>query len=149
MRTFSIIIAVLATGWATVGFAKTPTQRAIDESHPGYEVYRSYCAVCHGVFADGNGPVAPALATPPEDLSQLFKRYGSPLRSKELAQVIDGRLMARSHGTSDMPVWGDRLYQGPHDSQQVEQVRRGTILRIIEYLNSIQAGPDAGEKAAQ
>lgn len=50
--------------------------------------------------------------------------------------------MARSHGTNDMPVWGERLYEGKRDSQLLENVRRGTILRIIEYLNAIQLPPN-------
>ena len=104
MRTISLIFAILAAGWAAVGLADTPTQRAIDEGHPGFEIYRGYCAVCHGVFADGKGPAAPVLTQQPPDLSRLSARYGSPLRTEELAEVIDGRTMARSHGTSDMPV---------------------------------------------
>ncbi len=148
MRTLCLIFAILAGSWAAVGVADTSTQRAIDENHAGFEVYRVYCAACHGVFADGKGPVAPALTSPPVDLSRLSERYGSPLRSKELAEVIDGRTMARSHGTSDMPVWGERLYEGKRNSQKLENVRRGTILRIIEYLNAIQVRPGVGDEAA-
>jgi len=142
MRTLSLILAVFAAGWAAVGLADPRTERAIDENHPGFEVYRTYCASCHGVFADGKGPVAPALTSPPVDLSRLSERYGSPLRSGELADVIDGRAMARGHGSSDMPVWGEVLYEGKGDGQLLEKVRRGSILRIIEYLNAIQVQPD-------
>lgn len=53
MRTLSLILAVFAAGWAAVGLADPRTERAIDENHPGFEVYRTYCASCHGVFADG------------------------------------------------------------------------------------------------
>jgi mono/diheme cytochrome c family protein len=39
--------------------------RAIQEDHPGYPLYRQYCASCHGVFADGLGPVVPFLRSRP------------------------------------------------------------------------------------
>ena len=138
MRMHWLVFAIFAATWPEWGFADTPAKRAIDEQHPGFEVYRSYCAVCHGLFADGKGPVAPVLTSPPVALSRLSERYGSPLRSEELADVIDGRTMTRSHGTNDMPVWGERLYEGGRDSRRLADVRRGTILRIIEYLNAIQ-----------
>jgi mono/diheme cytochrome c family protein len=114
-------------------------ERAIDESHDGFDLYRSYCAVCHGIFADGNGPAAPVLTTPPPDLARLSERYGNPLPSDDLLKFIDGRKMARSHGTSDMPIWGERLYEGnDRPSLTLEKVKQGTLLRIIEYLQAIQ-----------
>lgn len=144
MRKLLPILAIIVVSSAAAGSADTPSKRAIDEDHAGFEVYRNYCAVCHGVFADGKGPVAPVLKSPPPDLSRLSARFGSPLRSEELADLIDGRTMARSHGTNDMPVWGERLYEGRQDNPQLDKVRRGTILRIIEYLNAIQVKPDMG-----
>ena len=142
MRVFRSVLVSLAVGWAAVVSAEPSAKRAIDESHPGFELYRSYCAVCHGVFADGTGPAAPVLTEPPIDLTRLSDRYGTPLRSDELAEVIDGRTMARSHGTSEMPVWGARLYESTGGSQLLEKARRGTILRIIEYLGAIQQNAD-------
>ena len=59
-------------------------------------------------------------------------------------EVIDGRKMSRSHGTNDMPVWGERLYEGGRESSRLADVRRGTILRIIEYLNAIQVDVTGG-----
>jgi len=142
-KKIALLVTMSCMAWASIGSADTPAEhRAIDEDHPGFEVYRRYCAVCHGVFADGKGPVAPALKTPPADLSRLSARFGSPLRADELAEFIDGRTMARSHGTSDMPVWGKHLYQGRGNNRLVDKVRRGTILRIIDYLDSIQVKAD-------
>ncbi len=144
MRTVALIIAIFTMSWTAVGSADTPSERAIDKDHEGFAVYRRYCAVCHGVFADGKGPVAPALTTRPPDLSRLSARFGSPLRARELVEFIDGRRMARSHGTSDMPVWGEKLYEGRGNNRQVDNVRMGTILRIIDYLEAIQVKADPG-----
>jgi mono/diheme cytochrome c family protein len=36
-------------------------------------MFRSYCAVCHGLDAKGSGPAAPALKMEPADLTTLAK----------------------------------------------------------------------------
>ena len=45
-------------------------------SNSGKQMYDSYCAVCHGKDAKGNGPAASAMKTAPTDLSQLAKNAG-------------------------------------------------------------------------
>ena len=104
---------------------------------PGYAEYQQYCAVCHGVFADGNGLVVPVLTQKPPDLRRLGARYGTPLSTQKLIRTIDGSEPILAHGSREMPIWGKRLYEdlpGPMpDSRQ-----RGAILTIIAYLRSIQ-----------
>jgi mono/diheme cytochrome c family protein len=113
--------------------------RALHEHQPGYAEYRRYCASCHGIFADGKGPVAPALKTPPADLTRLGERYGMPLPRNKLLPFIDGRGPARAHGTHEMPVWGKLLYDDlGSGAREREMAVRGTILLILEYLESVQ-----------
>jgi mono/diheme cytochrome c family protein len=126
-------LALLA---ASVAGAQEP-KRAINPEHPGFEEYRRYCGACHGVFADGKGPVAAVLKKPPSDLTQLGEKYGLPLPRNKLLRFIDGRDEFPAHGSREMPVWGERLYEdfpGPEREMAV----RGTILVIVDYLESIQ-----------
>jgi len=128
-----------ACAWlACLAAAAAPPERAIDESHRGYIYYREYCASCHGLFADGLGPVVPALRNRPPDLASLALKYGHPLPKAELIEIIDGRNMVRGHGHSDMPVWGNRMYETVPPNATRESVRRQTMLLIVEYLEAIQ-----------
>lgn len=129
------LAALLVPCAATAG---DEPDRALNEDHPGYHDYRQYCAACHGVFADGKGPVAPVLKTPPADLTRLGQRYGMPLPRNKLLPFIDGRDALRAHGTRDMPVWGKVLERDLTGNRGREMAVRGTILNILDYLESIQ-----------
>lgn len=135
------VAALAMIAAAGVAAAETPARRAIDEDHPGYLPYRKYCAACHGVFADGRGPVAPVLKTPPADLSRLAEKYGLPLPKGFLAEFIDGRRWVRAHGAVEMPVWGERLFEEVPDEALAEWARGRTIESIVEYLVAIQRPP--------
>jgi len=105
----------------------------------GAELYAQYCASCHGLSGRGDGPAAAELAKPPADLTRLAPRWGAPLDRERLADFIDGRDAPRAHGTPEMPVWGERLYEGEREESPArEAARRGTILLILEYLQTLQ-----------
>jgi len=70
VSTIRILAGLACLGLTGVALPAS-AERAIDESHPGYVYYRKYCASCHGVFADGLGPVVPALRSRPPDLAHL------------------------------------------------------------------------------
>jgi len=110
----------------------------------GTDLYLQYCASCHGVGAHGDGPTAETLRKPPSDLTRLSARWGAPLDKERLATFIDGRDAPRAHGTPEMPVWGERLYAGERaHSPAREAARRGTILLILEYLETLQQPAEA------
>lgn len=105
----------------------------------GAGLYLQYCASCHGVTAQGNGPAAAALRKSPTDLTRLAERYGQPLPMERLAAWIDGRTATSAHGSREMPVWGEQLYAGDRpDSPARDAARSGTILLILEYLDTQQ-----------
>jgi mono/diheme cytochrome c family protein len=101
----------------------------------GNEMYKSYCASCHGEEGRGDGPAAPALKTPPTDLTILAAKNGGTFPEASVAAVIQGDALTPSHGDKDMPVWGPVfLSLGQHQNAQV-QLR---IRNLVKYLESIQ-----------
>src|SRR5579859_4388914 len=47
----------------------------------GPDLYRGYCASCHGTEGKGDGPVAPALNSKMPDLTTIAQRNGGMRRS--------------------------------------------------------------------
>lgn len=107
----------------------------------GRDEYMKHCAVCHGEDGKGDGPLAQSMTVALPDLTKIEERRGGTFPMKEIYQIIDGRKMLRGHGTSDMPVWGDRYsfetYEetGPYGMQDIV---RGRILSLVFYLYEIQ-----------
>jgi mono/diheme cytochrome c family protein len=101
----------------------------------GKEMYKQYCASCHGVDGKGDGPAAPALKLPTTDLTTLTMKNKGTFPAAHVAAVIQGDGMTAAHGSKDMPVWGPifRAMSG-HSRAQV-QLR---IRNLTTYLESIQ-----------
>lgn len=104
----------------------------------GAEAYPRYCASCHGLKAMGDGPTAPALIVKPADLTRIAARRGGKFPDGEIARFIDGRFTLSAHGSREMPVWGERFGDAIPESGIAEEVSRGHIATLIEYLKSIQ-----------
>ncbi len=107
-----------------------------DDVEEGKVLYVHLCASCHGENGDGRGPVAQSLSTAPADLRILSKRYGNPLPENEIARFIDGREDVKAHGSRDMPVWGEKVWQGREGETRGQVSER--IAQLIAYLQSIQ-----------
>jgi mono/diheme cytochrome c family protein len=105
----------------------------------GREEFVAHCASCHGLDARGGGPAALALVTRPADLTRIAARRGGDFPADEIAAWIDGRLAPSAHGTREMPVWGVRLAGGLPEGELTQDLVRGRILTVVEYLRSIQA----------
>jgi mono/diheme cytochrome c family protein len=103
----------------------------------GSAIYRSYCAVCHGPDAKGNGPLAENLRVLPPDLTLLAKRNGGSYPDEKVYRIIDGRNPVKGHGGPEMPVWGD-AFKGLHEGYSEAKVKE-KIGALVEYLKSIQA----------
>lgn len=123
-------------GLLFVASLATARTAGTDDVAQGRALYLQYCASCHGRNADGNGPMAPALSTPPANLHLLWERYGNPLPDDQIARFIDGRADVKAHGPRDMPVWGEvwRNPKGQGSEHQVEE----RIAKLVAYLQSIQ-----------
>ena len=121
----------------TLVLASSTRAAGPDDVRDGEKYFRRYCASCHGVNGAGDGPVASSLSKPPANLRLLSDKYGSPLPTAKLADLIDGRAAVRAHGNAEMPVWGERLY-ATGKGERGELGISETIGKIVAYLDSIQ-----------
>jgi len=104
----------------------------------GAALFTTYCASCHGVDARGDGPAASALDPPPPDLSAIAARRGGVFPKSAIAKTIDGRFDLPAHGSRTMPVWGARLADEIPGFATGEEIARGRIASLLEYLKSLQ-----------
>lgn len=105
-------------------------------SNSGKEMFKSYCAVCHGTDAKGDGPAAAALKTAPADLTLLAQKNGGKYPSAHVASVLRGQATMPSHGSADMPIWGplfSSISQG-HESQVQQRTTN-----LVSYIETLQA----------
>ncbi len=102
----------------------------------GQAVFNQKCAVCHGVDAKGGGELAQYLTVKPANLTQLSKNNDGVFAFWDVYRTIDGRTAVKGHGPRDMPVWGTN--ESGISPQFSGHLRRGQILELIFYLESIQ-----------
>ncbi|HKU28396.1 MAG TPA: c-type cytochrome [Candidatus Sulfotelmatobacter sp.] len=130
----ALAVAQQAPSESQAGVKHVPITRT--PSNSGKAMYQSYCAVCHGTDAKGNGPAASAMKAQPTDLTQLAKNNGGKYPAAHVAAVIRGQATTASHGSQDMPVWGplfSSISQG-HDSQVQQR-----ITNLVNYVDGVQA----------
>ncbi len=138
---------ILAAGLTLFPFAVSPAaahdaatpQPAMKQTVAGAELFRTYCASCHGTAARGDGPLASAMTRKPADLTEIAKRNGGLYPSELVFRTIDGKKPIRGHGGPDMPVWGDAFSRSREggDADRVKQV----IQSLVDFIESIQARP--------
>ena len=124
----------ISSGTQSAGPRQETEPVKLIESIRGPDLYRSYCAVCHGVDARGKGPMAPALKAAPTNLTSLTKRNKGKFPAEMVRMTISGEQLAGlSHGSRDMPVWGPVFSQVTRD-QDLGLVRIDNLVRYIETL---------------
>jgi mono/diheme cytochrome c family protein len=110
----------------------------------GFEMYHAYCGSCHGVEGRGGGPAAPALKVRPTDLTTLSKYNNGEFPG---AAVMAALGLARgSHGTADMPVWGD-VFRLSGQDETIVRMRLYNLTRYIESIQEPVAKPEKPQKA--
>ena len=117
-----------------------PTKRAAVQNVPlihslqGADIFRSYCASCHGRDGKGDGPVASALNTKVPDLTTIAQRRGGVFPEKWVRELIAGDPSVVAHGNREMPIWGPVFHQIQND-QDYGEVR---MRNLTDYLRSLQ-----------
>lgn len=141
MRRIALVAAAsaaLAAAIASAGDARDPK---VDQvlADMGGELFQQYCASCHGSDARGTGPAAGALKVRPADLTHIAARRDGQFPDGEIARFIDGRFAPEAHGSREMPVWGERFGERVPEAGVSEEIVRGQIVVLVEYLRSIQS----------
>jgi mono/diheme cytochrome c family protein len=103
-------------------------------AYTGAEVFKLYCAVCHGADGRGNGPAAEALKTRPNDITQLSKQNSGKYPQGRVRDIIVGDTLINAHGTKEMPMWGD-VFRSISPNEQFTEMR---VTNLVIYIQSIQ-----------
>ncbi len=121
---------ITAAALAAVGCAGLAGLAGADPAAPdkatlerGQAHYLLFCANCHGVDADGRGPLVELLKVTPSNLTVL-RRVGGPSVTERVLTAADGGHEVPTEGRK-MPIFSDNL-----------EVR--TVREIALYLDSIQ-----------
>jgi mono/diheme cytochrome c family protein len=102
----------------------------------GADMFRNYCSSCHGPQGHGDGPLAEHLRTTPPDLTRIASKHGGEFPFDDVVDSIDGGRAIGSHGSADMPAWGDALSKSGSNPDQSEVERK--IQAIAHFVWSLQ-----------
>ena len=130
--------ALLVGGFAVMFAAGQSTSPAtaplVIESMYGPDLYRLYCATCHGRDGKGSGPAAAALKVPPPNLTLLARGHNGVFPARDVEVIIRGGTAVAAHGSSEMPVWGPIFYAlDPSDARV-----KARISSLVAHIASIQ-----------
>ena len=135
-------VAMVTAGLMFVAVAVTGAQaaRPSTASPPlappdGAQLFRTYCAACHGATGTGGGTAALAMKVTPPDLTRIAARNKGVFPSERVRQIVLGRGVA-AHGERNMPLWGDvfaRKVAGEDPEAMVDA--------LIKYLDALQRRP--------
>jgi mono/diheme cytochrome c family protein len=97
----------------------------------GAQLYRQYCAVCHGIDLKGHGPLSTELKTPPADLTTLAQRHDGKFPGGYVEDVLRNGVKKPAHGDSEMPVWGPLFASIRGTDHQLVNLR---ITNLVNYI---------------
>ena len=108
----------------------------------GAQMFKEYCAVCHGPSGKGDGPVATALKVPPPDLTTLAQRHDGKFPDDYVSNVLKNGVQNPAHGSGEMPVWGpifDTMNRWKALCLSMDETPvKLRIANLTNYLKSIQ-----------
>ena len=128
----ALIMAGIAAGEGKPGIKEVPI--APTSAASGAEMYKAYCAVCHGTDGTGGGPAAVALRVPPPNLTVLAKNNGGKFPATKVYVAISGDFSIAAHGSPRMPIWGQVFRQAKSSSESMLRVSN-----LTSYVASMQA----------
>jgi mono/diheme cytochrome c family protein len=105
----------------------------------GEQLYKRYCAVCHGNDLKGNGPISPEYENPPADLTTLAQRHKNEFPDAYVEKVLRNGLNKPAHGNTEMPVWGPVFASTKGGDPQIVTTR---ILNLTKYIKIFQVKSD-------
>jgi len=138
-------LGTFCAGAIVLVLTSDPASAADPLAMSGQDLYRRYCATCHGTGGEGDGPVSSSLKVQVPDLTRIAQRHGGKFRRDVVGRAIDGRAQVIAHGPRDMPVWGEEFWRldlgNPDmgvDNPQSRSVTFTIIGRLVDYVESLQ-----------
>ncbi len=121
---------------------KTEDQPALNQdtnqligSMDGANLYKAYCATCHGVDGKGIGPMTKWLKIEAPDLTRLTVREGGKFPLARVQRIIAGEeSITAGHGTREMPIWGPVFSKVTRD----EDLGPMRVYNVAKFLETIQ-----------
>ena len=127
----------LAAFAAICGMALPAIAQDVDN---GRQVFRTYCATCHGMNGGGDGPMTNVMAIQPPDLTRLTALNEGVFPRVRVVYRVDGRDELLAHG-GPMPIFGP-LFEGESaalDAEDGTPILTSKLLAdVVVYLESIQ-----------
>jgi mono/diheme cytochrome c family protein len=114
------------------GEQSTPLIRSVK----GPDLFRAYCASCHGLDTKGAGPAASALKAKLPDLTLLSRKNQGRFPAARARAVITGEQVVAAHGSREMPIWGPIFHQVEAD-EDWGNVRLDNLMKYLESIQSI------------
>lgn len=127
-------LALLAAASACAAEASAADYAAMS----GKDLYRRFCAACHGESGRGDGPVSKSLAVETPDLTLIARRHGGKFPRERIERIIDGRFIIGAHGSRTMPVWGEDLSRLEIGNPDAERSTQTIIVRLTDHLLGLQ-----------
>jgi mono/diheme cytochrome c family protein len=141
---FVLTLALLGVALPGVGTQTQTAPKAEEQFAPlirsvkGPDLFRVYCAPCHGLDARGAGPAAPALKAKVPDLTLLARNNQRQFPAARVRQAIMGDLVLAAHGSREMPIWGPLFHQVESDVDWGD-VRLSNLVQYLEFIQSTNA----------
>ena len=102
----------------------------------GAQMFKDYCAACHGADGRGDGPAVVFLKTPPPNLRMMAQRNHGKYPALLVNVILTlGPDSTQAHGVLDMPTWGP-LFRSLDGSREEMVFER--IYNLGKFIESIQ-----------
>ena len=131
-----VLVSVASFAATAVAQDKKPAHSPGSDPVSGLQLYKRYCAVCHGNDLKGNGPISPEFKNGPSDLTTLAQRHGGKFPDAYVEEVLRNGVQKPAHGNTEMPIWGPLFATIRGTDPALVNVR---IVNLTNYIKSIQA----------
>jgi mono/diheme cytochrome c family protein len=135
-----LALLVFATATALPVQAQDPAIQRVPPRYTspasGPDMYKAYCASCHGTAGLGDGPVAMHLKAQVPDLTTLTRQNKGVFPRAQVLKVIQGEASHQTHGLKDMPVWGPVFLSLDQSQEPVLRIR---VSNLANHIESLQA----------
>ena len=135
----AVMSCVLFASFGSLCIGQQKSPKKVPIAHPapasGAEIYKQYCAVCHGNDLKGNGPAPTPFKRSPPDLTTLARRHDGKFPYAYVSNVLRNGIKTPDHGAAEMPVWGT-LFTTIDGSDQTQVTLR--ITNLTSYVESRQ-----------